>query len=165
MLNCLCRTRGFPKELFIDLLVLVLHMVREIWRETDRIKAGKNFKVTEQKFSNVTALNGLAKFYCITVSADRTLQIYATICIFQIRNLSYTDVTHITRVTFVRNTKSLEIGNMPLKSSELLKFKVYTRKIPISLLQIGSSPSRGPIPLAYVIILIFWQCLCNNPTF
>ena len=26
-------------------------------------------------------------------------------------------------------------------------------------------PSRGPIPLAYVIILIFWQCLCNNPTF
>ena len=128
MLNCLCRTRGFPKSLFIDLLVLVLHMVREIWRETDQIKAGKNFKVTEPKFSNVTALNGLAKFYCIIVSADRTLQIvsadrtlqiYATICIFQIRNLFYTDVTHITHVTFVRNTKSLEIGNMPLKSSEL----------------------------------------------
>ena len=119
MLNCLCRTGGFPKALFIDLLVL--HMVREIWRETDRIKAGKNFKVTEPKFSNVTALNGLAKFYCIIVSADRTLQIYATICIFQIRNLSYTDVTqsHITHVTFVRNTKSLEIGNMPLKGSEL----------------------------------------------
>ena len=92
-------------------------MVREIWRETDRTKAGKNFKVTEPKFSNVTALNGLAKFYCIIVSADRTLQIYATI--FQIRNLSYTDATHITHVTFVRNTKSLEIGNMPLKSSEL----------------------------------------------
>ena len=90
-------------------------MVREIWRETDRIKAGKNFKVTEPKFSNVTALNGLAKFYCIIVSADRTLQI----CIFQIRNLSYTDVTHITHVTFVRNTKQLEIENMPLKSSEL----------------------------------------------
>ena len=86
MLNCLCRTRGFPKALFIDLLVLVLHMVRKIWRETDRIKAGKNFKVTQPKFSNVTALNGLAKFYCIIVSADRTLQIYATICIFQIRN-------------------------------------------------------------------------------
>ena len=118
-MNCLCRTRGFPKALFIDLLVLVLHMVREIWRETDRIKAGKNFKVTEPKFSDVTALNGLAKFYCIIVSADRTLQIYATICIFQIRNLSYTDVTHITHVTFVCNTKSLEIGNMPLKSSEL----------------------------------------------
>ena len=84
VLNCLCRTRGFPKALFIDLLVLVLHMVRQIWRETDRIKAGKNFKVTESKFSNVTALNGLAKFYCIIVSADRTLQIYATICIFQI---------------------------------------------------------------------------------
>ena len=84
-----------------------------------RIKAGKNFKVTEPKFSNVTALNRLAKFYCIIVSADRTLQTYATICIFQIRNLSYTDVTHITHVTFVRNTKSLEIGNMPLKSSEL----------------------------------------------
>ena len=114
--------RGFPKALFIDLLtvlVLVLHMVREIWWETDRIKAGKNFKETEPKFSNVTALNGLAKFYCIIVSADRTLQIYATICIFQIRNLSYTDVTHITHVTFVRNTKSLEIGNMPMKSSEL----------------------------------------------
>ena len=119
MLNCLCRTRGFPKALFIDLLVLVLHMVREIWRETDRIKAGKNFKVTESKFSNVTALNGLAKFCCIIVSADRTLQIYATICIFQIRNLSYTDETYITHVTFVRNTKSLEIWNMPLKSSEL----------------------------------------------
>ena len=113
------RTQGFPKALFVDLLVLVLHMACEIWRETDRIKAGKNFKVTERKFSNVTALNGLAKFYCIIVSADRTLQIYATICIFQIRNLSYTDVTHIAHVTFVRNTKSLEIGNMPLKSSEL----------------------------------------------
>ena len=61
------RTRGFPKALFIDLLVLVLHMVREIWRETDRNKAGKNFKVTEPKFSNVTALNGLAKFSCIIV--------------------------------------------------------------------------------------------------
>ena len=121
VLNCLCRTRGFPKALFIDILVLVLHMVREIWRETDRIKAGKNFIVTEPKFSNVTALSGLAKFYCIIVSADRTLQIYATICIFQIRNLSFTDVTHITHVTFVRNTKSLEIGNMPLKSSELLQ--------------------------------------------
>ena len=72
-------------------------MVREIWRETDRIKVGKNFKVTEPKFSNVTALNGLAKFYCIIVS----------------------DVTHITHVTFVRNTESLEIGNMPLKSFEL----------------------------------------------
>ena len=94
-------------------------MVREIWRETGRIKAGKNFKVTEPKFSNVTALNGLAKFYSIIVSADRTLRIYATICIFQIRNLSYTDETHITHVTFVRNTKSLEIGNMPQKSSEL----------------------------------------------
>ena len=33
--------------LFIDLLVLVLHMVREIWRETGRIKAGKNLKVTK----------------------------------------------------------------------------------------------------------------------
>ena len=110
MLNCLCRTRGFPKALFIDLLVLVLHMVREIWRETGRIKAGKNFKVTEPKISNVTALNGLVKFYCIIVSADLTLQLYATICIFQIRNLSYTDVTHITHITFVRNTKSLEIG-------------------------------------------------------
>ena len=119
MLNCLCRTRGFPKALFIDLLVLVLHLVREIWRETNRIKAGKNFKVTEPMFSNVIALNGLAKFYCIIVSADRTLQIYATIYIFQIRNLSYTDLTHITHVTFVRNTKSLEIGNMALKSSEL----------------------------------------------
>ena len=94
-------------------------MVREIWRETGQIKVGKNFKVTEPKFSNVTALNGLAKFYCIIVSANRTLQIYATICIFQIRNLSYTDVTHITHVTFVRNTKSLEIGNMPKKGSEL----------------------------------------------
>ena len=91
-------------------------MVCEIWRETGRIKAGKNFKVTEPKFSNVTALNGLAKFYCIMVSADRTLQIYATICIFQIRNLSYIDVTHITHVTFVRNTESLEIGNMSRKA-------------------------------------------------
>ena len=127
MLNCLCRTRGFPKALFIDLLVLLLHMVREIWRETDRIKAGKNFKMTELKFSNVTALNGLAKFYCIIVCADRTLQIYATICIFQIRNLSYTDVTHITHVTFVRNTKSLEIGNMPLKSSELRQASINSK--------------------------------------
>ena len=89
-------------------------MVREIWRETGRIKAGKNFKVVEPKFSN-----GLAKFYCIIVSANRTLQIYATICILQIRNLSYTDGTHITHVTYVRNTKSFEIGNMPQKSSEL----------------------------------------------
>ena len=94
-------------------------MVREIWRETGRIKAGKNFKVTEPKISNVTALDGLAKFYCIIVSADRTLQLYATICIFQIINLSYTDVTHTTHITFVRNTKSLEIGKMPQKSSEL----------------------------------------------
>ena len=46
--------------LFIDLLVLVLHMAHEIWRETDRIKAGKNFKVTGPEFSNVTALSGLA---------------------------------------------------------------------------------------------------------
>ena len=113
MLNCLCRTRGFPNALFIDLLVLVLHIVREIWRETGRSKAGKNFKVIEPKFSNFTALKGLAKVYCIIVSADRTLQIYATICIFQIRNLSYTDVKHNTHVTFVRNTKSLEKGNMP----------------------------------------------------
>ena len=112
-------TRGFPKALFIDLLVLVLHIMCAKFGGTDRIKAGKNFKVTEPKFSNVTALNGLAKFYCIIVSADRTLQIYATICIFQIRNLSYTNVTHITHVTFVRTTKGLEIGNMPLKSSEL----------------------------------------------
>ena len=77
---------------FIDLLVLVLQMVREIWQETGRKKVGKNFKVTEPKFSNVTALNGLAKLYCIIISADRTLLIYATICIFQVRNLSYTDV-------------------------------------------------------------------------
>ena len=48
--------------LFTDLLVLVLHMVLVIWRETGRIKAGKNFKGTKPKFSNVTALNGLAKF-------------------------------------------------------------------------------------------------------
>ena len=81
--------------LFIDLLVLVLHMVHEIWRKTGRVKTGKNFKVTEPTFSNVTALNSLAKFYCIIVSTDHSLQIYATICIFQIRNLSYTDVTHI----------------------------------------------------------------------
>ena len=67
-------------------------MVREIWRETGRIKAGKNFKVTEPKFSNVTALNGLAELYWIIISADRTLLIYATICIFQVKNLSYTDV-------------------------------------------------------------------------
>ena len=67
-------------------------MVHEIWREMGRIKAGKNFKVTEPKFSNVTALNGLPKLYCIIISADRTLLIYATICIFQVRNLSYTDV-------------------------------------------------------------------------
>ena len=33
--------------LFIDLLVLVLHMVREIGREMDQIRAGKNFKVAE----------------------------------------------------------------------------------------------------------------------
>ena len=50
--------------------------------EIGQIKAGKNFKVTEPKFSNVTALNSLAKVYCIIVSADCTLQIYATICIF-----------------------------------------------------------------------------------
>ena len=92
MLTCLCRNRGFPKALFIDLLVLVLHMVREIWRETGQIKAGKNDKVTEPKFSNVIALNGLAKLYCIIISADRTLLIYATVCNFQVRNLSYTDV-------------------------------------------------------------------------
>ena len=78
--------------LFIDLLVLVLHMVCEIWRETGRIKVGKNFKVTKPKLSNVTALNGLAKLYCIIISADRTLLIYATICIFKVQNLSYTDV-------------------------------------------------------------------------
>ena len=94
VLTCLCRTRGFPKALFIDLLVLVLDMLREIWREMGRKKAGKKFKVTEPKFSNVTALNGLAKLYCtcIIISADRALLIYATICIFQVRNLSYTDV-------------------------------------------------------------------------
>ena len=67
-------------------------MMREIWRETGRIKAGKYFKVTEPKFSNVTALNGLAKLYCMIISADSTLLIYCTICIFQVRNLSYTDV-------------------------------------------------------------------------
>ena len=67
-------------------------MVREIWRETDQIKAGKNFKVTEPKFSNVTALNSLAKLYCMITSADRTLLIYATICIFQVKNLSFTDM-------------------------------------------------------------------------
>ena len=78
--------------LFIDLLVLVLHVVREIWRETGRKKAGKNFKVAEPKFSNITALNGLAELYCIIISADRTLLICPTICIFQVRNLSYTDV-------------------------------------------------------------------------
>ena len=78
--------------LFIDLLVLVLHMVREIWRETGGIKAGKNFKVIEPKFSNVTALNGSAKLYCTIISADLTLLIYVTICIFQVENLSYTDV-------------------------------------------------------------------------
>ena len=116
MLNCLYRTLGFPKALFIDLLVLVLHMVREIWRETGRIKAGKNFKVTEPKFSNVSALNGLAKLYYIIISADRTLIIYATIFIFQVKNLSYTDVSHPLRTMFVRNTKSLEMGNMPQKA-------------------------------------------------
>ena len=120
MLNYLCRTRGFPKTLFIDLMVLCIHVwCAKFGGKRTELRRGKNFKVTEPKFSNVTTLNGLAKFYCIIVSADRTLQIYATICIFQIRNLSYTDVTHITHVTFVRNTKSLEIGNMPLKSSEL----------------------------------------------
>ena len=67
-------------------------MVREIWREMGLIKAAKNFKVTEPKFSNVTPLNGLAKLYCIIISADRTVLIYVTICIFQVRNLSYTDV-------------------------------------------------------------------------
>ena len=92
-------------------------MVCEIWRETGQIKAGKNFKVIEPKFSYVTALNSLAKFYCKIVSAERTLQIYATICIFQIRNLSYTDVTHITH-NVRAYTKSLEIGKMPQKSSE-----------------------------------------------
>ena len=76
-------------------------MVREIWRETDRIKAGKNFKVTEPKFSNVTALNGLAKFYCIIVSADRTLQIYATTCIFQIRPNKKIPVFPVTRPTLI----------------------------------------------------------------
>ena len=119
MLNCLCRTQGFPKALFIDLLVLVLHMVREIWLETGRKKARKNFKVTEPKFSNVTALNGLAKLHCIIIYADRTLLIYATISIFQVRNLSYTDVTHPLRTMFLPNTKSFEIGTMPQKSSEL----------------------------------------------
>ena len=92
VLNCLCRTRGFPKALFVDLLVLALHLVREIWRETGLIKVGKNSKVIEPKFSNVIALNGLAKLYCIIISTDRTLLIYATICIFQVKKLSYTDV-------------------------------------------------------------------------
>ena len=85
--NCLCRTRGFPKALFIDLLVLVLHMVREIWRETGRIKAGKNFKVTEPKFSSVIALNGLAKFYCLLYNRFRWPH-FANLCYhlhFQIR--------------------------------------------------------------------------------
>ena len=143
--------------LFIDLLVLVLHMVRKNWREMGRIKAGKNFKVTEPKFSNVTALNGLAKLYCIIISTGRTLLIYATICIFQVRNLSYTDVLHPLRTMFVRNTKSLEIGNMPKKALNFdrpPKFKVYTWKITVSLLQIGSIPSRGLTPLTYVTILI-----------
>ena len=67
-------------------------MVREIWRETGQIKAGKNFKVTEPKFSDVTAPNSLAELYCIIISADRTLLIYVTFCIFQVRNLSYTGV-------------------------------------------------------------------------
>ena len=92
--NCLCRTRGFPKALFIDLLVLVLHMVCEIWRETGRIKAGKNFKVTEPKFSSVIALNGLAKFYCIIVTADYTLQIYATIAFSNKKPILYRCNTH-----------------------------------------------------------------------
>ena len=66
-------------------------MAHEIWREAGNWpkKAGKNFKVTKLKISNDTALNGLAKLYCIIISADRTLLIYATICIFQV---SYTDV-------------------------------------------------------------------------
>ena len=67
-------------------------MVREIWPEAGRIKAGKNFKVTEPKFSNITALNGLAKLYRIIISADRPVLIYATICIFHVKNKSYTDV-------------------------------------------------------------------------
>ena len=50
-------------------------------------------------------------------------------------------------------------------STGLLKFKVYTWKITVSLLQIGSRPARGLSPLMYITILIFWQCLCNNPTF
>ena len=62
-------------------------MVREIRRETGQLKAGKNFKVTELKFSNVTALNGLSKLNCIIISADRTLLNYATICIFQVKIL------------------------------------------------------------------------------
>ena len=45
-------------------------MVRKIWRETGLIKAGKNFKVTDPRFSNVIALNGFAKLYCIIISAD-----------------------------------------------------------------------------------------------
>ena len=94
-------------------------MVCEIWPETGRIKAGKNFKVTEPKFSNVTALNGLAKLNCIIISADCTLLNYAAICIFQVKNLSFTDLQHPLRTMFVRNTKSLEIENMPQKSSEL----------------------------------------------
>ena len=60
--------------LFIDLLVLVLHIMHKILQETGRIKARKNSKVTEPKFSNTTALNGLAKFYCIIILADHTLQ-------------------------------------------------------------------------------------------
>ena len=55
-------------------------------------KGGKKCKVTEPKFSNVTALNGLAKLYSIIIPADRTLLIFATICIYQVRNLSYTNV-------------------------------------------------------------------------
>ena len=82
--------------LLIDLLVLVLHMVREIWRKTDRIKAGKNFKVTEPKFSNVTALNGLANLcYHLHFPSKKTYLIQ--MC----------------------NTKRLQVGNMPQKSSEL----------------------------------------------
>ena len=69
----------------------------------------------------------------------------------------------------MRNTKSSEIGKHASEklwtSTGLLKFKVYTWKIPVSLLQIGTSPFRGPIRLAYVIILISWQCPCNNPPF
>ena len=105
--------------LFIDLLVLVLRMVCETWRETGRKKAGKNFKVTEPKFSNVTAQNGLAKLYCIIISADRTLLIYARYHLHfpSEKFILYRCVTPIAHN--VRNTKSLEIGNMPQKSSEL----------------------------------------------